>query len=180
MLLKKLFTEFCRMSLHESFLLLGSNMGDRNLFLQEARMLIEKKAGAIRQTSGIYETAPWGIETQASFLNQVLVIETSLHPELLMQTLLSIENEMGRVREEKMGPRTIDIDILFYDDLIHNSNDLIIPHPLLHLRRFVLQPLSEINPSKKHPLLQQSIAQLLADCKDPLKAEKTKSFIHNH
>ena len=180
MLLKKLFTDFCSMSLHECFILLGSNMGDRGLFLQEARMQIAKKAGKILQISSIYETAAWGKESQPSFLNQVLVIETSLPPERLMQTLLAIENEMGRIREEKMGPRIIDIDILFYDDLVYKSNTLTIPHPLLHLRRFVLLPLSELNSSKNHPLLQQSVAQLLADCKDPLKAEKTKSFIHNH
>jgi 2-amino-4-hydroxy-6-hydroxymethyldihydropteridine diphosphokinase len=180
MLLKKLFTDFCSMSLHECFILLGSNMGDRSLLLEEARMQIAKKAGKILQTSGIYETAAWGKESQPSFLNQVLVVETSLNPELLMETLLKIENEMGRVREEKMGPRTIDIDILFYDDLVYNSDNLIIPHPLLQLRRFVLLPLSEIKPSKMHPLLMQSVEQLLVNCKDPLKVEKTEGFIHNH
>jgi len=180
MLLKKLFTEFCCMSLHESFILLGSNMGDRSLLLKEARMQIAKKAGTILQTSGIYETAAWGKESQPSFLNQVLLIETPLHPEQLMQTLLSIEIEMGRVREEKMGPRTIDLDILFYDELVHNSDTLIVPHPLLQFRRFVLLPLSEINPSKIHPLLMQTVEQLLANCNDPLKVEKTEGFIHNH
>ena len=81
---------------------------------------------------------------------------------------------MGRIREKKMGPRTIDIDILFYDDLIYESESLVIPHPLLHLRRFVLLPLSEINPSKKHPQLTQTVKQLLSNCKDPLTAEKIK------
>jgi 2-amino-4-hydroxy-6-hydroxymethyldihydropteridine diphosphokinase len=168
------------MPLHECFILLGSNMGDRSLLLEEARMQIAKKAGKILQSSGIYETAAWGKESQPSFLNQVLVIGTSLHPEPLMQTLLSIEVEMGRIREEKMGPRTIDIDILFYDELVHNSETLIVPHPLLQLRRFVLLPLSEINPSKMHPLLKQTIEHLLANCNDPLTVEKTESFIHNH
>lgn len=79
-----------------------------------------------------------------------------------------------------MGPRTIDIDILFYDELVHNSETLIVPHPLLQLRRFVLLPLSEINPSKMHPLLKQTIEHLLANCNDPLTVEKTESFIHNH
>lgn len=162
------------MALHECYLLLGSNMGDRESYLNQARELIEQETGLIVKTSGIYETAPWGIETQPSFLNQVLIVETPLPPESLMQTLLSIENSMGRIREKKMGPRTIDIDILFYDDLFYESESLVIPHPLLHLRRFVLLPLSEINPSKKHPQLTQTVEQLLFNCKDPLTAEKIK------
>ena len=162
------------MAAHESYLLLGSNMGDRESYLQRARLLIEEKTGTILKTSGIYETAPWGIEIQPSFLNQVLVLETALSPESLMQSLLAIENSMGRIREKKMGPRTIDIDILFYDDLVYQSASLVVPHPHLHLRRFVLLPLSEINASKQHPQLAQTIEQLLNNCKDPLKAERIK------
>jgi len=179
MLLKKLFTDFCSMSLHESFLLLGSNLGNRESFLQEARVQIEKKAGKILKASDLYETAAWGIETQPSFMNQVLVIETPLSPETLMATLLVIEAEMGRIRGEKMGPRTIDIDILFYDELVYDSVNLTIPHPLIHLRRFVLLPLSEINPLKNHPGLKKNIAELLTECKDPLNAEKLNSLTNN-
>jgi 2-amino-4-hydroxy-6-hydroxymethyldihydropteridine diphosphokinase len=167
------------MSLHECFLLLGSNLGDRLLHLQTAREQIKEKIGLICKSSGIYETAAWGIEEQPAFLNQVLVVETSLSPELLMQTLLAIEESMGRVREKKMGTRIIDIDILFYENLIYQSETLTIPHPLLHLRRFVLIPLSEINPSKNHPQFGKNISELLNVCKDPLKVEKIKSVIHN-
>ena len=97
-----------------------------------------------------------------------------------MQKLLTIETEMGRIRGEKMGPRTIDIDILFYNELVYDSVNLTIPHPRLHLRRFVLLPLSEINPLKHHPGLKKTITELLSECKDPLKAEKLNSVIHNH
>jgi 2-amino-4-hydroxy-6-hydroxymethyldihydropteridine diphosphokinase len=167
------------MSLNESFLLLGSNMGDRGLYLQEAKKQIAEKAGNIVVSSAKYETAAWGYETQPSFLNQVLVLHTPLSPETLMNTLLSIENGMGRIREKKMGPRIIDIDILFYNDLIIETDTLTIPHPLLHLRRFTLQPLAEINPLKTHPVLKQTVAQLLLDCPDALKAEKLDGLIHN-
>jgi len=165
--------------LNESFLLLGSNMGDRGLYLQEAKKQIEEKAGDIAASSAIYETAAWGYETQPSFLNQVLVLHTSLSPETLMNTLLSIESGMGRIREKKMGPRIIDIDILFYNDLIIETDSLTIPHPLLHLRRFTLQPLVEINPLKLHPVLKKTVEQLLLDCPDALKAEKLDGLIHN-
>jgi len=167
------------MSLHECFLLLGSNLGDRNFYLLEAKKYLSEEAGIIQQTSGIYETAPWGFETQPSFLNQVLVLKTGLSPEILMQTLLAIENKMGRIRDEKMGPRTIDIDILLYDEIVYDSPTLSIPHPRLHMRRFVLLPLSEINASKNHPRLKQSVGQLLSACQDPLSVQKIDSVIHN-
>lgn len=154
-------------------------MGDRSLYLQEAKLQIEEKAGKIHDTSAIYETAAWGIEAQPSFLNQVLVLYTTLSPHDLMSTLLSIEHALGRIREKKMGPRFIDIDILFYDDLIIKTDTLTIPHPLLHLRRFTLQPLAEINPQKIHPVLKQTAEQLLLNCPDTLKADKLDGLIHN-
>ena len=147
-------------------------MGERRSYLQQAANLIGEKAGAIISTSSIYETAAWGKQDQPSFLNQVIVIETVLPPANLLTTLLAIEKELGRQRFEKMGPRTIDIDILFYDDLILNTELLIIPHPQLEKRRFVLTPLVEIAENIQHPVFKKSMKALLEICPDDLPVNK--------
>lgn len=154
------------------FLLMGGNMGNRLAYLQQATKMIGETCGKIVQSSSIYKTAAWGIEEQASFYNQVIVLETSLTPENLMHQLLQIENEMGRKRDQKMGPRIIDLDILMIDELVISSGLLTLPHPALPFRRFALIPLCEIDPSIIHPVLQKKMGQLLEECTDVLDVQK--------
>ncbi|WP_347156494.1 2-amino-4-hydroxy-6-hydroxymethyldihydropteridine diphosphokinase [Pontibacter chitinilyticus] len=156
------------------YLLLGGNLGDRTLYLQQARTSITDRVGPITQTSKLYETAAWGKTDQPAFLNQVLEVETGLSPEQVLQRINVIEQELGRIRQEHWGARVIDIDILFYDDLVLQTQRLTIPHPQLHLRRFTLMPLAEIAPNLDHPVLKRSIKQLLEDCADTLEVQKFK------
>jgi 2-amino-4-hydroxy-6-hydroxymethyldihydropteridine diphosphokinase len=151
------------------YLLIGGNMGDRLKNLSESTKCIEKEVGAILKKSSIYETAAWGVTDQPSFLNQVLFVSTKLSAEDVLKTILSIEEKMGRKRVEKMGPRTIDIDILFYNDEIISLPNLSVPHPHIANRRFVLAPLAEIAPVLFHPVLQKNITELLKVCPDTLK-----------
>jgi len=154
------------------YLLLGGNLGNRTLYLQQARETIASQVGTIVQASGIFETAAWGKTDQPSFLNQVLEVETQLGPEQVLQTINLIEHELGRERLEHWGARVIDIDILFYDDLVQQTQRLTIPHPQLHLRRFTLQPLLEVAPDLVHPVLQQTINELLTNCPDTLEVKQ--------
>ncbi|MDX5483051.1 MAG: 2-amino-4-hydroxy-6-hydroxymethyldihydropteridine diphosphokinase [Hymenobacteraceae bacterium] len=154
------------------FLLLGGNLGDRTLYLQQARDSIAGQVGRIMQSSRLYETAAWGKTDQPNFLNQVLAVETALAPEEVLQRINAIEQELGRVRLEHWGARVIDIDILFYDELVQQTQRLTIPHPQLHLRRFTLLPLVEIAPELVHPLLQKTATQLLKECPDPLEVKE--------
>jgi 2-amino-4-hydroxy-6-hydroxymethyldihydropteridine diphosphokinase len=156
----------------EVYLLTGGNIGDRLDYLLKAKELLKKKCGSILQESSIYETAAWGKEDQKAFLNQVLKIETNLLPETLLKTILEIEEFLGRKREVKYGPRTIDIDILFFNDRIINLDGLKIPHPQIQNRSFVLVPLNDIAPGKTHPSLHKTVSQLLAECPDPLEVNK--------
>ena len=148
------------------YLLLGSNLGDRVQVLQSAAEMIQNEIGNIIQASSIYETAPWGVLDQPSFLNQVLAVSTALEPEEILRLVLGMEHELGRVRYERWGARVIDIDILFFQDLIADTARLTIPHPRLHERRFTLVPLTEIAPEFIHPVLQTTVAMLLETCKD--------------
>ena len=147
-------------------------MGDRLNNLKKAKALIAAECGTIRSASSIYGTAAWGITEQPDFLNQVLVLETSIEPVQLMQQLLDIEERMGRVRLFKMGPRIIDLDILLIDDLIIDSPSLSLPHPALPSRRFALIPLVEIAPDLLHPVEKKTITQLLLTCSDTLTVQK--------
>ena len=151
-----------------AFLITGGNIGDRAMNLAKAARLINERAGLIVHSSGIYETAAWGKPDQPPFYNQVHEIISTMDAETLMHCLLSIEKEMGRVRTEKNAARTIDIDILFYGEKIIQNRQLIIPHKEIANRRFVLMPLAEIAPSFIHPVLKQTIKELLAACTDPL------------
>ncbi len=150
----------------KAFLLLGSNLGDRISNLQKAIIKIEEVCGKIVQTSFVYETTPWGFLNQAPFLNQVVVLETIHTPNLLIHCLLDIEIEIGRIREFKLGPRIIDIDILLFDNEIINNSILTVPHPELPNRRFALIPLAEVGEDLIHPLLNKTIKQILSECID--------------
>ena len=155
-----------------SYLLIGGNQGDREAMLAEARTHLETAAGTIRQASSLYETAPWGKSDQGWFLNQALQVETEADPATLLKTLMQIEEKMGRKRAEKYGSRRIDIDILFFNDAILHRPDLVIPHPEIANRRFVLEPLNEIAPDYLHPVLHRSVRELLLACTDPLEVKK--------
>ncbi|MEJ7681846.1 MAG: 2-amino-4-hydroxy-6-hydroxymethyldihydropteridine diphosphokinase [Segetibacter sp.] len=158
--------------MNDVYLLTGGNMGDRLMNLQQAYYKIKKEAGTILKKSAVYETAAWGLTEQNAFLNQVLLVSTSLDAKKLLQTLLHIEQELGRKRIEKMGPRIIDIDILFYNNEIISTPDLTVPHPQIANRRFVLTPLNEIATGFVHPVLQKTIAELLEVCPDDLEVSK--------
>ena len=158
--------------MNEVFLLTGGNIGDRMDYLQKAKKTVEKKCGRVLKQSSVYETAAWGMENQEAFLNQVLKIETLLSPDELLKSILEIEEELGRKRELKYGPRTIDIDILFFNDEIIDRPGLKIPHPQLQNRRFVLIPLNEIASEKIHPIFQKNVSQMLVECPDPLAVNK--------
>jgi len=168
---KLFYTTFECMLNHEVYILTGSNQGNRYDHLLKAISLVEVTGAVVLKKSSIYETAAWGPIPQPTFLNQVLIISTSLDPEKLMQELLAIEIQMGRVRDQKMGPRIIDLDILFYDELIYHSKTLTIPHPLLQERRFVLTPLCEIKANLFHPVFRKTVKELLEECKDILKVK---------
>ena len=148
------------------FLLIGGNLGDREENFTKARNLIAQYCGEITQSSSIYETAAWGKKDQPSFLNQALEIDTKLTAEQLMAQILELEKMMGRERKEKYGPRVIDIDILLFNNEIHNHTSLKIPHPEMQNRRFALIPLAEIAANIEHPVFKKSIAQLLEECPD--------------
>jgi 2-amino-4-hydroxy-6-hydroxymethyldihydropteridine diphosphokinase len=150
------------------FLLLGSNLGERNSFLQQAIQLIERDVAPVSRVSSVYETQSWGKTDAPDYLNQVVELQTDLDVHLILQKILYIETLMGRIREEKWGSRIIDIDILFYGDSIINEQGLIIPHPELHKRRFTLEPLSELAPNLIHPVFNKNILQLKNELKDDL------------
>jgi 2-amino-4-hydroxy-6-hydroxymethyldihydropteridine diphosphokinase len=158
--------------MNQLVLLLGCNIGTCELTFYKAIELIENEVGKCINKSSIYRTKAWGNENQNDFLNQCLIIETELSAESCLQKILLIEQNLGRKREEKWGPRTIDIDILFFNSEIVDKPNLQIPHPYLHLRRFTLAPLHELIPDFIHPILKKNISELLLHCKDELTAIK--------
>jgi 2-amino-4-hydroxy-6-hydroxymethyldihydropteridine diphosphokinase len=146
---------------------LGTNLGDRLGQLQATiNRLQNHNAIHLQGVSPVYETAAWGKTDQPDFLNCVLKGETHLSPEELLDAILIVEQELGRERRERWGMRNIDIDILFLGQLIYTSDRLIIPHPELHLRRFVLSPLTDLDPDLVHPVEQKTVRALLENCPD--------------
>lgn len=160
------------MPVNKAYILLGSNEGKRKDYLNKAKKQIANLCGSIEKESSVYETAAWGNTDQQAFLNQIVLIKTNLLPDELMSLLLRIETGLGRVRTVKFGPRTIDLDILFYNDLIHHSKKLILPHPFIRERRFALIPMAELAPRKIHPVFKQTITALLKNCTDTLAVNK--------
>ena len=157
------------MKMHTVFLLLGSNMGDKANLLQQTRQLLSEQAGTIVQQSSLYESEPWGFSSPDQFINQALKIETNLLPLQLLAVTQQIEKSLGRKQKSTTGnysSRPIDIDILLYDNITIHLPELIIPHAQLHERRFALLPLCEIAATAIHPNFQQSISELLTQCKD--------------
>lgn len=158
--------------MNKTYLLLGSNMGNSPASLSTACLQIEKYIGKIIRQSHLYVTAAWGNTQQPNFLNQVILVETNLKALQTMLTILRIEKKMGRVRTLKNAPRIIDIDILFFNKEIVESEQLTIPHPQIQNRRFVLVPLNQLSPNLRHPVLKRSVHQLLIHCADNLNVKK--------
>jgi len=150
------------------YLLLGGNMGQRELLLSKAANLIDQKIGPVIKSSALYETAAWGNQDQSAFLNQALMVITPLSAPEILTKIQEIERELGRERIEKWGSRTIDIDIIFFNQERIQLPGLSIPHPHMQNRNFVLVPLAEIAASYIHPVLQADVATLLHQCPDTL------------
>ncbi len=154
------------------YLGIGGNVGNRAYYLDKARAKITGLIGPILRESSIYKTAAWGNTEQQDFYNQVLYVRTKLEPASLLKTCLEIEKEMGRQRDVKWSARTIDIDILFFNNTIIQKERLQIPHPHAHLRNFVLIPMEEIAPHYIHPIFRKKIRTLLKQCPDILPVSK--------
>ena len=163
---------FTLQRMNSAYLITGGNMGQREDQLSYAAKLIEERCGSIIDRSSIFETAAWGKTNQENFLNQALVLETTLNPRDLLNEILYIENLMGRDRVEKYGPRIIDIDIIFFNHQKIKENGLVIPHPEMSRRRFVLEPLNEVIPAYIHPVFFKTVNELLLQCNDTLPVKK--------
>ncbi len=146
---------------HTAYLALGSNLGDKEANLRRALELVQQRGVEVVKTSSFICTEPYGVTDQPQFLNGVCEVRTSLEPLELLQTLLEIEQEMGRVRLRHWGERNIDLDLLLYEDVVMDTPELILPHPDMQNRDFVLLPLAEIAPEIIHPTLQKTISELV-------------------
>jgi 2-amino-4-hydroxy-6-hydroxymethyldihydropteridine diphosphokinase len=150
-----------------AYLSIGSNLGNREENIVNAITKIEEFVGEILSVSSVYETEPWGFDTHDKFLNIILKVDTDLSPEGLLGRVYMIEKSMGRERSfSRYSSRNIDVDIIFFNNEIIDEDGLVIPHPLMYKRRFVLVPLNEISPDMVHPVLKQSVASLLRKCDD--------------
>ena len=158
--------------MNKLYLLLGSNQQNPQKQLLLAQKCITKTIGKTQRTSAVYKTAAWGNTNQPDFLNQVIIVKTKLTAIQTMQSILTIEKKMGRVRNKKNDPRIIDIDILFFNKEIISHTNLTVPHPQLQNRNFVLVPLNQLSPNFKHPVINKTIHQLLRNCPDNLTVNK--------
>ncbi len=158
--------------MHLVYILLGGNIGDRMKIFRETIGLISCRIGEVRSRSAYYETESWGFRSEL-FLNQAIIVETRIDPLEVLHEAQNIEKEMGRVRKsDSYEARPIDIDLLFYDDLQMESQELTLPHPRMDQRRFVLEPLAEIAPDKKHPATGLTVREMLFHCSDQLQVVK--------
>ena len=154
-------------------LLLGSNLGDGQLLFQQVISLIEKRLGKLEKQSALYQSPPWGFEHENNFINQVLIMNTEKDTEQVLQSCLQIEVDLGRKRKTQgYGARIIDIDVLFVNDEVMETESLVLPHPRLHLRKFTLLPLAELIPDFVHPTLNKTIQELLVACEDNSEVRK--------
>jgi 2-amino-4-hydroxy-6-hydroxymethyldihydropteridine diphosphokinase len=154
---------------------LGSNIGDRKLHIARAIQMIEESIGPIWASSSYFETEAWGKEDQNDFINVALEVEHYMTPYKLLKTVNRIEDDLGRVRKEKWATRTIDIDIIFVEDIIVDTDKLTLPHKWMEKRNFVLYPMVEIAEKFVHPVLNKTLAELLEDCEDTTKITRLKS-----
>ncbi len=152
-----------------SFLSLGSNLGRRKKNLDDAISQLKFEAGNIINISRVYESEPWGLKNQNFFLNQVIELKTSMSPQNLLICCKNIENKMGRTKSIKWGKRKIDIDILYFSEIIVQEKDLTIPHPLIQDRNFVLIPLNELSKNFIHPIIKKTNHEILKNSKDTSK-----------
>ncbi|MEO9210902.1 MAG: 2-amino-4-hydroxy-6-hydroxymethyldihydropteridine diphosphokinase [Ginsengibacter sp.] len=162
--------------MNQIFLITGSNLKNKLANLEGAAQEIKKQIGTILKSSSVYETEAWGIENQPTFYNQVHQVGTQFSATEVMALLLEIEKDMGRIRTTKNAARIIDIDILFFNDAIIHTKDVVIPHKEIQNRRFVLMPLNELAPHFIHPQLKITVKQLLKDCQDPLKVKSLSTI----
>lgn len=144
-----------------AYISLGSNLGKREENCNQAIKLLKENGIAVKKQSKMYETEPWGVKDQPKFINMAIEVETDRKPNELLLILKQIEKELGRIETGKWGPRVIDLDILFYNDLVLDKPDLKIPHPYLHEREFMLKPLCEIAPDKKHSVTKKTVEEML-------------------
>ncbi len=158
--------------MNKVYLLLGSNLNNPKRNLLTAQGFISEKLGPITRLSSLYQTGAWGNTEQPDFINQVIVVDTVHSALQCIDIILAIEQAMGRVRTKKNAPRLIDIDILYFNKEIINLPHLVVPHPAIQLRKFVLIPLSELSPLFVHPVLKLSNHQLLKKCEDQLNVKK--------
>ena len=161
-----------KLEIENIFLGLGSNQGERELNLKNSIKLLNSRAGKVLNTSGIYESEPWGVKDQSHFLNQVIEIETLIDPIDLLNICKNIEHDMGRKPGIRWGKRVIDIDILYYNSKVINQKELIIPHKLMHERNFVMIPLNDLNENHLHPILNITNKEILNNCIDSCKIKK--------
>ena len=152
--------------MNKVFLQLGSNLGEREQLISSALTNISSQIGTIITQSKIYESTPWRVDGQENYLNQVIEIKTQLPADKILEMVLNIENDLGRVRLEKWGERLIDIDIIFFNNDIIESPALCVPHKHMHERNFVLEPLNEIAPEFVHPKYNKTISELFKQSKD--------------
>ncbi len=163
--------------MHKVYLGIGGNIGNKQNNFEEVYQIIENEVGKIIKSSSIYETPPWGFHADDPFWNSVIEIDTLLEDVELLWKIHEIEDRFGRKRgKELYESREMDIDILYFDDIYVETNTLIIPHPRIHQRKFVLVPLAEIAPELKHPLLRLTSLEMLQNCKDRSLIKKVKTF----
>jgi 2-amino-4-hydroxy-6-hydroxymethyldihydropteridine diphosphokinase len=151
---------------------LGGNVGDVKDTFNKAISLLKEESAMGLIISPLYSTKAWGVEDQPDFLNQVVILESKDDPTQVLEVILAIELKLGRVRKQKWFERVIDIDLLFYNNEIINLKQLIVPHPFLHKRNFVLYPLADLIPLYIHPLLKKTVQELKTECEDELEVVK--------